>query len=70
MATIWTGNVTFTGKGEYKIRANHGWAFSLGGAADQLIWDGSNIASPAAGTYKVTLNLNDPVVHLQLDPVE
>ncbi|MCM1092416.1 MAG: hypothetical protein NC421_00495 [Lachnospiraceae bacterium] len=69
VATIWTGNITFSGSGEYKVRANHGWAYSLGGAADQLIWDAGNIKSPAAGTYKVTLNLNDPVVHLQLDPL-
>lgn len=69
VATIWTGNITFSGSGEYKVRANHGWAYSLGGAADQLIWDGSNIKSPVAGTYKVTLNLNDPVAHLQLDPI-
>ncbi len=70
VAVVWEGNITFSGSGEYKIRANHGWSFSLGGAADQLIWDGSNIASPAAGTYKVTLNLNDPVVHLDMQKVD
>lgn len=69
VAVVWTGTITFSGSGEYKIRANHGWAFSLGGAADQLIWDGSNIASPAVGTYNVTLNLNNPVVHLEFEPV-
>lgn len=66
---VWEATVTFSGNGEYKIRANHGWAFSLGGSAEQLIWDGSNMNSPAAGTYKVTLNLNDPVVHLDMQKV-
>ncbi len=70
VATSWTGTITFSGSGEYKIRANHGWAFSLGGSADQLIWDGSNIPSPTAGTYQVTLNLNNPVVHLDMQKVD
>lgn len=70
LATVWVGNITFSGSGEFKIRANHGWAFSLGGAENALIWDGSNIKSPAAGTYKVTLNLNDPNLGLQFEPVD
>ncbi|MCM1504318.1 MAG: hypothetical protein NC127_03875 [Muribaculum sp.] len=70
VATSWTGTITFSGNGEYKIRANHGWAFSLGGSADQLIWDAGNIPSPAAGKYIVTLNLNDPVTHLDMQKVD
>ncbi len=65
--SLWTGNITFTGSDDYKIRANGGWEFSLGGAADQLIWDGPNIPSPEAGTYKVTLNLNSPVLCIQFE---
>ncbi len=69
VATSWTGTITFTGSGEYKIRANHGWTFSLGGDASQLVWDAGNIPSPAAGEYIVTLNLNDPVLHLDMQKV-
>lgn len=69
VATSWTATVTFSGSGEYKIRANGGWDFSLGSDAAQLIWDGSNMTSPEAGTYIVTLNLNDPVLHLDFQKI-
>lgn len=52
----WTGNITF-GTGEYKFRANNGWDINLGGNLQDLTQDGSNLPSPGAGTYTVTLNL-------------
>lgn len=55
--TIWEGDVTFTA-GEYKFRANDGWDINLGGSTDALEQNGSNIASPGAGTYHVTLDLS------------
>ena len=54
---VWTGEVTF-GAGEFKFRANNEWAINLGGSMDDLQQDGGNLASPGAGTYKVTLDLS------------
>ncbi|MDE6291664.1 MAG: SusF/SusE family outer membrane protein [Muribaculaceae bacterium] len=53
---VWKGTVTFGG-GEFKFRANDGWDINLGGSLSDLSQDGSNIPSPGAGTYEVTLNL-------------
>ena len=56
--TTWTGEVTFTKAGEqFKIRANGSWTTNFGGELDDLKWDGGNLLSPGAGTYKVTVNL-------------
>lgn len=55
---VWTGTVTL-GSGEYKFRANDGWDVNLGGSTDNLEQNGSNIASPGAGTYTVTLDLSN-----------
>ena len=54
---VWTGEVTF-GAGEFKFRANNEWTINLGGSMDDLQQDGGNLASPGAGTYKVTLDLS------------
>lgn len=54
---VWTGTVTMAGTGEYKFRANDDWAVNLGGSADDLQPNASNIATPGAGTYTVTLDL-------------
>jgi hypothetical protein len=53
----WTGTVTLGG-GELKFRANDAWTINLGGSFDNLVADGANIASPGAGTYKITLDLS------------
>lgn len=52
----WSAVVTL-GDGEFKFRANDGWDINLGGSMENLTPGGDNIASPGAGTYKVTLNL-------------
>ncbi len=53
----WTGTVTFAAETEWKIRANHDWAISLGGDADNMEYNGGNLISPA-GTYTMTLDLH------------
>lgn len=53
----WTGDITFNGTGEFKFRANDDWGINLGGDTSDLSYDGSNIATPGAGVYTVTLYL-------------
>lgn len=54
-----TWSVTTTLKdGTFKFRANDGWDLNMGGSTDALKQDGDNI-NVSAGTYKITLNLND-----------
>lgn len=55
---VWEGQVTFLGTGSYKFRANDGWDINVGGAIYNLTNGGDNIASPAAGTYNVVLDLS------------
>lgn len=56
--TIWTGEVTFPGAGEWKIRANNEWAFSLGYEMNDLQYDSQqNLKVSEGGTYTATLNL-------------
>lgn len=55
--TIWEVDVTLT-SGEFKFWANDGWDVNLGGSTDNLEQGGSNIASPGAGTYHITLDLS------------
>lgn len=55
---VWTGDITFSGSGEWKIRANDDWAVNLGGDMNNLSQDGSNLPTPGEGTYTVTLNLS------------
>lgn len=54
----WTGDVTFGADDEWKFRANDDWGINLGGSLNDLVFDGSNLASPGAGTYTVTLNFS------------
>jgi hypothetical protein len=53
---VWEGDVNFT-SGEWKFRDNYGWDYNLGGTNDNLVPNGSNLASPGSGTHHVTLNL-------------
>lgn len=53
----WTGTVELK-DGGFKFRANDGWDINLGGSLTDLTQNGDNLASPGAGTYVVTLNLN------------
>lgn len=53
----WSVTTTLT-DGELKFRANDDWAYNMGGSLDALSQDGSNIRV-TAGTYKITLDLND-----------
>ena len=45
--------------GEFKFRANNAWDINLGGNIEQLSFGGDNIAI-SAGTYRITLSLNNP----------
>lgn len=53
----WTGTIVLTA-GEWKIRFNDGWDINLGGAPDNLVFDGSNMMLDEGGTYDITLDLN------------
>ena len=61
-SNVWEGQVTVTGKEEFKFRANNDWPINLGdnGADNSLEADGANLVLPAAGTYKISLDLNNP----------
>lgn len=52
---VFTATLTLTA-GEIKFRANDDWAVNLGGTLSALTGGGANIAVPAAGTYKITLD--------------
>ena len=54
---VWEGEFTFAGSGEWKFRANNDWKVNLGGSLDNLVYDGGNMPTPGAGTYKVKLDL-------------
>jgi PKD repeat protein len=54
-----TWKVTTTLKdGEIKFRKNDGWSWNLGGTADKLEHNGSNIAV-TAGNYTITLTITN-----------
>lgn len=53
----WTGEVTFTGTGSWKLRANDDWTDDWGGSVEDLQYKGSNIADPGEGTYVMTVNV-------------
>lgn len=59
----WTVTTTLNGTGQFKFRANNGWDINLGGSLTNLTYGGDNIASPAAGTYTITLDLSNPPVY-------
>ena len=52
------------GGNEFKFRANDAWSLNLGadgGDADtSMDFDGGNLTVPAAGTYKIELDLSNP----------
>ncbi len=61
-ADISNNTWTYTGdfaKGDFKFRANHDWAFNLGGTPDAVSEGGDNINIATAGKYTVVLNLAD-----------
>ena len=55
---IWEGDIAFSAGGEWKFRANDDWAVNLGGSIDNLTQNGSNLATPGAGTKHVRLDLS------------
>jgi len=59
---VWEGQVTVTGKEEFKFRANNDWPINLGdnGADNSLEADGANLVLPSAGTYRISLDLTNP----------
>lgn len=46
----WEATIALTA-GEFKFRANDGWAINWGGSADKLTQDGANLSIDADGTY-------------------
>lgn len=62
---MWEITIALTAGGnEFKFRANDGWDLNLGkdgGDADtSMDFGGDNLSVPAAGTYKVSLDLSNP----------
>lgn len=56
---VWEGDIEFAADGEWKIRANDAWVFSLGGDMNDLGWDNApNMPSPGAGVKHVKLDLS------------
>lgn len=57
----WTGTITLTNGDEFKFRSNHDWGLNYGdtGADASLEAGGDNLKGFAAGTYTVTLYLNN-----------
>ena len=57
----WSGTITLTASDEFKFRANGAWDLNYGdsGADGSLEGGGDNIKGYPAGTYKVTLYLNN-----------
>ena len=55
---VWEADVDFAATGEWKFRANNDWAINLGGALDNLVQDGSNLATPGAGKKHIRLDLS------------
>jgi hypothetical protein len=45
--------------GDIKFRLNDGWNWNLGGTADKLTVDGSNITL-SAGNYTIVLTITNP----------
>jgi len=60
--SIWEGTATVGGKEEFKFRANADWGVNFGdnNADNSLEYGGANIVLPAAGTYKISLDLTNP----------
>lgn len=56
--TIWTTEVTFSGTGEWKIRANNEWNIDFGGDVENIVYKGGNLPDPGAGTYEVTFDIS------------
>lgn len=59
---IWKGTATIGGREEFKFRANNDWPINLGDndADNSLEYGGANIVLPSAGTYEISLDLNNP----------
>nr|MBP7931124.1 hypothetical protein [Chitinophagaceae bacterium] len=59
---IWEGTATVGGREEFKFRANSDWGINLGdnNADNSLEYNGANLELPAAGTYKIMLDLTNP----------
>jgi hypothetical protein len=57
----WTATITIADGDEFKFRANHDWALNYGdkNADGSLEQDGDNIKGYSAGTYNITLYLNN-----------
>lgn len=54
----WEGQVTFLATGNYKFRANDGWDINFGGSLDNLVHGGSDMPTPGAGNYNISLDLS------------
>jgi hypothetical protein len=56
--------------GDIKFRANNDWTVNLGGDINGLTQDGANIPVAAAGTYKITLDLDKALPVCTITPAK
>lgn len=56
---------THLNTGEIKFRANDGWDINYGGSNGKIVSGGDNIKINTAGTYTITLNLEDGTYTVQ-----
>ncbi len=56
MVVYTINNVVLDAGGEFKFCCNHDWAISFGGAMDDIVQNGGNLAVPEAGTYDIKLD--------------
>ena len=61
---VYTADIDFMATGEFKLRGvqpkvGNAWAYSLGGALDDLQWDGANsVFDGAIGVHKLSISFN------------
>jgi len=60
-SSTWNGTITLADGDEFKFRSNHDWGLNYGdaGADGSLEENGDNLKGYSAGTYNVTLYLNN-----------
>jgi hypothetical protein len=56
---------THLNAGEIKFRANDGWDINYGGSDGKIVAGGDNIKITAAGTYTITLDLENGTYSVQ-----
>lgn len=57
---LWTVVTNLEAGKSFKFRANNAWEINLGGAADNLSYNGDNIEVTTGGKYLISLDLSNP----------